>query len=329
MTITFQRSLHLCVLLLLSSSCTLKTINAIEENLVFVLRGQVPEFIPQAVVDIGANKGKYSKFVHRMFPHASILLLEADDKHEERLKQFCEDKKGQMEYQIALLSATEKQTVPWFGGGDTGNSMFRERSETYDTDVAVDKVTQTLDQVVAASHVKDLSVDLIKVDVQGAELLVLQGGIKTLQKATFIQIEASTVAYNEGGSCTWQVDEFLRQQGYALYDLGDKRYYMPLFQTPGLGQFDLLYINTNRLPDKVKNATFCAGSASPSSSSALLEDSMVELENLVGIPTSTKTDPTCHRGSGGVVLIFGLVVGYLFCLVQNRFFRFRRIQRDD
>jgi FkbM family methyltransferase len=265
-----------------------------------------------------------------MFPKASILLLEADEKHEERLQEFCKDKKGQMEYQIALLSATDQETVPWFGGGDTGNSMFRERSETYVGDVAVPKVTQTLDQVVAASHIKDMSVDLIKVDVQGAELLVLRGGVKSLRQATFVQIEASTVAYNDGGSCTWQVDEFLRQQGYALYDMGDKRYYMPLFQTPGLGQYDLLYVNTNKLPDKVKNATFCAGAAS---SSALLEDSMVELENLVGIPSSSSGGATssgkCHRGSGGVVLIFGLVVGYLMCLLQNRFFRFRRIHRND
>lgn len=301
---------------LLSSS------HAVEENLIFVLRGQVPDFRPEAVVDIGANKGKYSAFIRRMFPETTILLLEADDKHEAKLKGFCEGKPG-IEYKIALLAATENEQVKWFGGGDTGNSMFRERSETYENDKPVAKVTQTLDQIVANSHVANKRVDLIKVDVQGAELLVLQGGTKTLRQATFVQIEASAVRYNDGGSCTWQVDEFLRSQGYAVYDMGDKRYYMPLFKTPGMGQYDLLYINTNNLPEKVQNASFCAGTAP--SSGDYLQESMVELENMVGI----KQETTCKRGSGGVLLMVGLIAGYILCLLQNRFFRYRRIQRED
>ena len=316
----------LSTMLLLSFLLSLitSTLAVPDDNLIFILRGQVPDFKPEAVVDIGANKGKYSAFVRRMFPETSILLLEADSKHEEKLKKFCVGKEG-LEYQIAVLSSSV-ETVKWYGGGDTGNSFFRERSEIYDNDVPVEKTTQTLDSVVAKSHISSKRVDLIKVDVQGAELLVLQGGTKTLAQATFVQVEASTVQYNDGGSCTWQVDAFLRSQGYALYDMGDKRYYMPLFKTPGLGQYDLIYINTNNLPEMAQNASFCTGTSS-SKEGAIFEDSMAELENFVGM--ATPKEKCSKKGSGGFLLLVGLLVGYVSCLLQNRFLRFRRIQRED
>jgi FkbM family methyltransferase len=289
---------------------------AVEENLIFVLRGQVPEFVPQAIVDIGANKGKWSAFVHRMYPSAPILLLEGDAQHEERLSKFCADKQG-IEYQIAVLSESDDATVPWWGGGDTGNSMFRERTEMYKRDVPVSKKTCSLDTLIRKSHLKDKRVDLIKVDVQGAELVVLKGAVETLHHATFVQIEASTVQYNDGGSCTWQVDEFLRSQGYALYDFGDRRYYYPSFKTPGLGQYDILYINTNNLPPKIQNATFCAGTGG----GRILPESIVELEQFVDESSSCK--------HSGFLVLVGLILGYLTCIIQNRFFKRRRIWRDD
>jgi FkbM family methyltransferase len=298
---------------------------AIEENLIFVLRGQTPEFVPEAVIDVGANKGKYSAFIRRMFPETSILLLEADAMHEQKLSQFCEGKEG-VEYKIAVLSSSV-ESVPWYGGGDTGNSMFREQSNAYEKDVPATKMTQTLDSIVAQSHIANKRVGIIKVDVQGAELLVLKGGSKALAQATFVQIEASTIKYNEGGACTWQVDEYLRSQGYALYEIGDKRYSLALFKTPGLGQYDLIYINTKNLPERAQNASFCAGISSSSKNGAIFADSVVELENLVGMTSSTAS---CRKkGSSGIILLVGLVVGYAACLLQNRFFRLRRIQRED
>jgi len=40
---------------------------------------------------------------------------------------------------------------------------------------------------------------------QGAEHLVLVGSTRVLTEATFVQLEASMVEYNEGGSCFWEV----------------------------------------------------------------------------------------------------------------------------
>jgi FkbM family methyltransferase len=282
------------------------------ENLIFVLKGQVPEFIPDAVVDVGANKGKYSAFIRRMYPSTSILLIEADSMHDNQLKKFCDGKVG-VEYRIALLSSHMEESVPWYGGGDTGNSMFREQSEVYQQDAPVRKKSQTLDHVVSQSHLASRRVGIIKIDVQGAELLVLQGGKDTLKQATFVQIEASTVQYNEGGSCTWEVDEFLRSQGYALYDMGDKRYSISFFRTPGLGQFDLIYVNTHNLPESLINASYCTGTLS---SSSFTYNNSIEVSNLVS-RSSGLNNYFWHQS---FLFMLGVMLGYVVCLLQSRNF---------
>ena len=97
--------------------------------------------------------------------------------------------------------------------------------------------------------------DFIKVDVQGAELLVLRGGLETLKKATFIQFEGSTVQYNAGGSCFYEVDEFLRSNGFYYYDHSSDLRHPVAFKTHGLGQWDILYVNpaSPYLPDKLRD----------------------------------------------------------------------------
>jgi FkbM family methyltransferase len=281
------------------------------ENLIFVLKGQVPEFVPEVVVDVGANRGKYSAFLRRMYPTTSILLLEADPMHQESLKKFCHGKEG-VEYQIVLLSSHSDESVPWYGGGNTGNSMFREQSELYQQVVPVMKQSQTLDQVVSQSHVvANRRVGIIKIDVQGAELLVLRGGTETLKQATFVQIEASTVRYNDGGSCTWEVDEFLRSQGYALYEMGDKRYSISFFRTPGLGQFDLIYVNTHNMPESLRNASYCAGTKS-----SIPYMNLDTFERSVNI--ASFTDSKYFPWDKLVIFIVGLSLGYVVCLLQSR-----------
>jgi FkbM family methyltransferase len=108
---------------------------------------------------------------------------------------------------------------------NTGNSMFQEQTR-YSKDVKpVIRTTITLDTLVKNSTLlardDDAVVDYIKVDVEGAELLVFQGGLETLQQASFVQFEASTVEYNAGSSCFFEIDEFLRLHGFYLYDQAD------------------------------------------------------------------------------------------------------------
>ena len=290
-----------------------------KEKIIFNIKGALGEdFQPKTIVDVGANKGKWSEFLNRMYPSAEILMVEADEQHKEKLEKFASNKRPKVDYTISLLSSKDDQVAPWYGGGNTGNSMFRENSETYENDKPVSKKTYTLDTVVKRSHLQN-KVDILKLDVQGAELVVLQGATEVLKQVTFIQLEASTVQYNLGGSCMWQVDQILRGAGYALYDLGERQYYPPMFKTTGVGQYDVIYINTNNLPAKIKDVNYCTGTDLSANN---LER---ELEQFVGLEGAKE----CASGGGGRLLVLGLILGYLVAFLQGKLARFRRLRRED
>ncbi len=66
-------------------------------------------------------------------------------------------------------------------------------------------------------------IDLLKVDVQGSELSILQGGRKTLQNAVFIHAEVSFLPLYKDQPVYWQVDKELREQGFVPHCLAQLR----------------------------------------------------------------------------------------------------------
>ena len=210
----WSRVVVIWVLLLLL--CVLPFLDARPDDVIMRMRSALPAFKAEAIVDVGANVGKWATFVKESYAKAKMLMIEADKQHEAKLDSVKRKFAGDIEYEIAVLSGSNNQTVEFWSAGDTGNSIYRERSEVYDGDKPVSLRTQTLDDLVASSHLKDMTIDILKVDVQGAELEVLWGGLKTLQQATFVQIEASFVELNEGGACYWEVEELLRVSLQAL-----------------------------------------------------------------------------------------------------------------
>ncbi len=59
--------------------------------------------------------------------------------------------------------------------------------------------------------------DFLKVDVQGAELMVFQGGVETLKGVLVVQTEVEFVPMYKGQPLFADVDAFLRAQGFLIY----------------------------------------------------------------------------------------------------------------
>jgi len=59
----------------------------------------------------------------------------------------------------------------------------------------------------------------IKLDVQGYEMKVLQGGEETLRKTQFVIIEMSNHHLYKGGCQYFEIDEFLRNRNFRLADI--------------------------------------------------------------------------------------------------------------
>jgi hypothetical protein len=92
----------------------------------------------------------------------------------------------------------------------------------------------TLDAVMAA-HAPTGEV-FLKLDVQGAELDILKGAPRTLERTSTVLLEASIVEYNLGAPRIADVISFMRDRGFVLFDVWDLRRIGSV-----LAQVDLLF----------------------------------------------------------------------------------------
>ncbi len=79
----------------------------------------------------------------------------------------------------------------------------------------------TLDDVLTRHAVGALG--CLKLDTQGTELAILKGAEKALRPALGVEVEVEFLSIYERQPLFGDVDEFLRAQGFELYDLN--RYY--------------------------------------------------------------------------------------------------------
>lgn len=78
--------------------------------------------------------------------------------------------------------------------------------------------TTTLDTFCQAESINEI--DFLQIDVQGAELQVLEGAVQTLNRSVLaIQAEVEFSPLYKNQPLFADVDRFLRQQGFVLFDL--------------------------------------------------------------------------------------------------------------
>ena len=178
----------------------------------------------QNIVMVGANMGEEMPRMRHSYPRCRFLCFEPSPRwfdyltsHYSRLDYIqCRD--------LALGESPGTATfyeLPMAGNGsllppDAEQWKRVTRSEdakvtTYDVRVStLDEETATLEKI-----------DLLWVDVQGAEGKVLAGGVKTLARvqAVFLEVWMAQAAY-EGALLFPEIDAILRQAGFVCVGLG-------------------------------------------------------------------------------------------------------------
>ncbi len=173
-------------------------------------------FTPAVVYDIGAYRGGWTRLAAELFADAQFVLFEANRDHAAELAA------SGRRHVIAALGETDGGTRAFHvprAGDVTGASLYVENTSHYaEQNLQVRTVeTVRLDTLVVREKLP--VPDLIKIDVQGAELEVLAGARDTLRSAQALIVEVSFVDYNKGGPLAAQVIAALDRLGFKCADV--------------------------------------------------------------------------------------------------------------
>lgn len=188
-------------------------------------------YSPDTVIDVGAYKGWWSKSIHGVFSDAEIIMIEAQEDKKEVLESLEAPNK---EVYISVLSDVPNKTVQFYKG-KTGSSYYPENTD-FEMDIT-ERQTERLDSLLEDEQ---LSNALLKLDVQGAELDVIEGATGILDSVSVIYIECSLIEYNDGAPLVEDVVNDLRERGFIPYSIGNKHH-----RGNQIIQIDILFVDDN------------------------------------------------------------------------------------
>ncbi|MGC9505223.1 FkbM family methyltransferase [Baaleninema sp.] len=90
--------------------------------------------------------------------------------------------------------------------------------DVMDVDFTLEVETTTLDRFCKAENAN--TVDFLQIDVQGADLKVLQGADRILETVLAVEVEVMFNSLYVGQPLFGEVDVYLRERGFSLFDLG-------------------------------------------------------------------------------------------------------------
>lgn len=182
-------------------------------------------------LDLGAFEGKWTKLLREVYPSAQVVMVDANTDKERLLRALGDCR-------IALLGDADGREVDYYkcldGDAGSGNGIYREN--TAFSFAAEKRKCVTLSTLLGSPE----GFDLIKMDVQGAELDVIRGGLPIVINSRYLLLELQTHNYNLGAPHFEEVVAFLHGHGFGVVDIVDLMY-----SGDKLIQVDVLFRNKN------------------------------------------------------------------------------------
>jgi len=207
------------------------------------------------IFDVGAHHGESVTYMRRLFPKASIFSFEPDP---DSFKILSDSKIEGVSYFNLALSDSDG-TLPFYRNKISHtNSLFKVNLDSKDSigiaNATAEKNSQYFDGFNKAENIQSIRldsftqqysierIDLLKIDVQGAESLVLSGGCETLKNTKVVVIEICFFDYYEHQSAFIDVEQFLSPLGFHLFSISE------ISNNPMNGRTDwaeVVYLNKN------------------------------------------------------------------------------------
>lgn len=215
-----------------------------------ILKNEQPK-----IFDIGAHHGESVVFLKKVFPDAIIYSFEPDPESYSILSGTqidgvlyfnlaFSDLDGETNFYRNKISHTNsllkvnKNSQDSIGINRALNENDTKYFENFNHKISVK--TMSIDSFLSVNPLEQI--DLLKIDVQGAERLVLLGASKTLSKVKVIILEISFYDYYEQQSSFLDVERIIAPFGFKLFSISE------ISNNPMNGRTDwaeVVYINTN------------------------------------------------------------------------------------
>src|SRR5580704_437443 len=172
--------------------------------------------IPDAkiIFDVGANVGQTAKTYRRLFPQAEIWSFEPFPASYESLRRSVADRRFHPE-RLALSDRSDSAPLN-IGAVSITNSLLRRQS---DTGKSIEIQTDTIDHFCSRNGISNI--DILKVDVEGAEDRVFSGArnlfARRAVRSVFVEVYFSPVY--EGMPLFWDLQAQLSDLGFRLFGL--------------------------------------------------------------------------------------------------------------
>ncbi len=194
-------------------------------------------------VDGGAHDGQMARRFLKRFPGLQIHAFEPNVDLFPRLQANLDGVPGE-QYRLAL--AGKSQTLKMFINDSPMTSSVLPRNQN--SEQYFDAVTKIKDvRELEATSLDDWfdqanldRIDIIKLDLQGYELEALKGARRILERGVAcIYLEVNYVPFYEGSATFGEIDVYMRDRGYKLFNLYNTCTHLPQGH---IGSGDALYV---------------------------------------------------------------------------------------
>ena len=180
-------------------------------------------YVCPVIYDIGASNGVWSDTIALTYPEAEYHLFEplarAVPFYEEDLRERLQRHPNFHLHAVAL--ADKNGTTEVHATHDGYGSSILDRGQIIEVKHRVEVPMRCLDEFVLEQKLPQPAV--MKLDVQGAERMILTGGRQTMRNADILFLETwLTRGYGEATPLLTEMIEFLAPAGFNLIELGEQ-----------------------------------------------------------------------------------------------------------
>ncbi len=181
----------------------------------------------RTVLDVGAHQGSFTDLAIPYFAPEKIWLVEADPEYSAALKAKYSDNPAVTVIPCAIsnLSGHVKLRINSHRDSSSILPMESISQRTFGIKMAetgtVEVPAWTLDELFEREKISH--VDLMKVDIQGAERLMIESGETALARVDLLYIELSFERFYAGAPLAHEIEALLWERGFRLRSLHESR----------------------------------------------------------------------------------------------------------